>query len=387
MTNTPWRAATAIALFSLAACGGGGGTATPPMSAPMLVTRTTMLTDNDRSTDVDGDDGSNFLRAAGAPVTIGSTVDPINGDQNPYGLDVAKTSSPPISAGDLVICNFNDGPTNTQGNGTTIVALHPQVGSTPVRVAQSPSLQGCNALALAPSDTIWAADFVANNDAIVRPSGTIVSTLPGGPWHGPFGEAFSATPGPFGSAAFYVTNAGDGSIVRVDIHPNAPFTFNVIATGFAINGGAPGSILGPSGLQYDAERDRLIVIDGADNSVTTLRHVSTIPGGGITVSGSTFGGPFAKRARRIFAGAPLNGPISSALLASGHLVIGNTLDAVGANLMVEIAMNGRVVGTKNVDTGAGGALFGMVATGTRDDMKLYFNDDNDNTLKVLTARK
>jgi len=46
-----------------------------------------------------------------------------------------------------------------------------------------------------------------------------------------------------------------------------------------------------------------------------------------------------------------------------------------------------VVGTKNVDTGAGGALFGMVATGTRDDTTLYFNDDNDNTLKVLTARK
>jgi hypothetical protein len=38
-----------------------------------------------------------------------------------------------------------------------------------------------------------------------------------------------------------------------------------------------------------------------------------------------------------------------------------------------------------VDTGAAGALFGMVATGTtRDDTIVYFNDDNDNTVKSLT---
>jgi hypothetical protein len=40
---------------------------------------------------------------------------------------------------------------------------------------------------------------------------------------------------------------------------------------------------------------------------------------------------------------------------------------------------------KNVDTGVGGALFGMVATGTTPaTAKLYFNDDNDNTLRVLS---
>ena len=55
--------------------------------------------------------------------------------------------------------------------------------------------------------------------------------------------------------------------------------------------------------------------------------------------------------------------------------------------MVEITPRGRVVATKNVDTGAGAAIFGMVATGGRNDHdtdKLYFNDDNDNTLKVLS---
>jgi hypothetical protein len=100
----------------------------------------------------------------------------------------------------------------------------------------------------------------------------------------------------------------------------------------------------------------------------------------------TFSGPFAKRARLVFSGAPLNGPISSALLWDGHMVLGNTLDPNGQNLLVEIAPHGnRVLNVKNVDTGAGAALFGMVASGSKtSDTKLFFNDDNDNTVKLLS---
>ncbi|HYZ16792.1 MAG TPA: hypothetical protein VE591_10345, partial [Candidatus Acidoferrum sp.] len=32
------------------------------------------------------------LSRFGAPVTIGSTVDPDNGDLNPYGLDIARVT-------------------------------------------------------------------------------------------------------------------------------------------------------------------------------------------------------------------------------------------------------------------------------------------------------
>ena len=142
----------------------------------------------------------------------------------------------------------------------------------------------------------------------------------------------------------------------------------MIATGFAVNGGAPGSILGPSGLQYDNEHDRLWIVDGADNSLTALQFVSFIPAGGVVAhANGTFTGPARRLAHRVFAGAPLNGPISSALLPNGHLALGNTLDPNGTNLMVEITPRGRVVATKNVDTGAPRALFGMVATGRRDD--------------------
>jgi hypothetical protein len=215
-----------------------------------------------------------------------------------------------------VICNFNDS-ANVQGTGSTILALHPVVGSTPTFIAQDPSLVGCNALALSPNDVSWAAAYSANDNPLVSAAGRVVTTLLFGPWHGPFGETFSPHKGPFGKAAFYVSNAGDGSIIRVNILSAGGFSYDVIATGFAINGGAPGSILGPSGLQYDAKNDNLYVVDGADNSFTLFKHVSTIPPGGLFSKNGTFGGPFHNRARRIFSGSPL-APAERARRAGEH---------------------------------------------------------------------
>jgi hypothetical protein len=388
-----------IAVLALTACGGGGSSSAPSVTnnnpaagtagtmsleeKPNSVNRTTTLSDTDNTRAVlDADDSFPFLPRFSRNETIGSTM--VNGEGNPYGLDVAKSTVKPIIAGDLVICNFNNA-ANVQGTGSTIVALHPIVGSKPLLIAQDSSLVGCNALALGPTDVTWAAAFSANDNPLVSPAGTVLTTLAFGPWHGPFGQTFAPHSGPFGKAAFYVSNAGDGSIVRVNILSAGGFSYDVIATGFAINGGAPGSILGPSGLQYDVKGDNLYIVDGADNSLTLLRHVSTIPPGGIFAKNGSFGGRFHNRARRVFAGAPLNGPISSALLPNGHLVLGNTLDADGRNIMVEISPgHGKVVATKNVDTGPAGALFGMVATGTSDDdAQLFYNDDNTNTLNVL----
>ncbi|HWW80430.1 MAG TPA: hypothetical protein VNY82_12595, partial [Steroidobacteraceae bacterium] len=68
---------------------------------------------------------------------IGTTVDPVEKGGNPYGLAIAPVTAGLITAGDLIVCNFNDGATNTQGLGTTIVGLHPTAGATPYRIAQS----------------------------------------------------------------------------------------------------------------------------------------------------------------------------------------------------------------------------------------------------------
>lgn len=314
-------------------------------------------------------------------VVIGSTIDPLHGQLNPYGLDVAKTTNGLFSKGDLVVCNFN-AKSNKQGTGYTIVALHPKPGAAPLLVVSDPNtLTGCNALALTHNDTIWAAAFVSNDEPWFTSRAGLLGNFSGAPFNRPFGQIW-AQPRQ-GAEAIYESNAGDGSIVRINLHTLAT---EVIATGFPINGGEPGSILGPSGLQYQRNNDTLYVVDGQNNSVTSISQVTTLHNGCLKVesNGMSFGGRCASHAHVLYAGAPLNGPISSALLFNGNIVIGNTLDPDGQNLMVEINPGGRVMQVRNVDTGAAGSLFGMVATGNNAaNTKLYFNDDNDNNLQVL----
>ena len=312
-----------------------------------------------------------------AITTIGSTVDPTNGDQNPYGLAIAPVSMGLLTAGDLVICNFNDA-ANVQGNGTTIEILHPAPGSTPTRMVQDPNLKGCAALAVASDDSPWAAAYSSNLAPFYGPTGSLVSTLSAGPWSGPWGEIFAPASGA-GAASYVTSNATSGTIVRVNV---AGTTFTTIASGFTVNAGAvPGNILGASGLTYDASHDTLFVVNSNNNRVLAFAGYSTLGANAVVVEANgTFSGPSAASASVLFSGAPLNAPISAAQVFNGDLVVGNTAD----NLLVEISPVGKVAATQNLDTGAVGALFGIVATGTdASSTKIYFNDDNDNTVKVL----
>ena len=381
-----------LALISVSACGGGNaGAPAGVTSLPAAGSGGTVMSAGSATrqlgTDSTATDMVSVLKALKTSTTVGSTVDPINGDQNPYGLDVAKVTAGKFKAGDLAICNFNN-KANVQGTGTTMEVLHPQPGSVPVRLTRHPSLLGCDAIALSPGDDPWVAAFSSNENPIFSPSGMFFTGLTQYPWYRPWGQAFAAK-GPTGGPAFYESNAADGSIVRINISAQGNFTFDRIASGFGINNGQPGGILGPSGLQYDPKLDRLYVVDGQTNTVVAFNNVTQIPQGGITVgpTGTTFGGPKAGYGRVIYAGAPLNGPISSALLPNGNLVVGNTLDPTGKNLMVEIEnrYTTKPLYVRNVDTGVSGAIFGMVATGTSDsNTQLYFNDDNANAVVVLT---
>ncbi len=375
--RTHWKILTgaSIAAFVASGCTGNHSSipSAPPVSAPM------QSQTSQRSA---APTGGGILHQLKNQVVIGSTVDSVYGQLNPYGLTVAPSTAGVFTKGDLVVCNFNDN-TNTQGTGYTIVALHPTPGSTPKLVAADPTtLVGCNALALTPNDTIWAAAFSANDNPVFSSSGSLLTNFSGSPFNHPFGQTYAQPMK--GSAAIYESNAGDGSIVRINL--GSSMTAEVIATGFPINGGQPGSILGPSGLQYERRHDTLYVVDGQNNSVTAISKVSGIHAGclKVTANGKRFEGGCRSRARVIFSGPPLNGPISSALLFNGSLVIGNTLDPDGKNLMIALNPAGHVLDVRNVDTGPAGALFGMVATGTNAaNTKLYFNDDNDNNLQVL----
>ncbi|HEU5443666.1 MAG TPA: hypothetical protein VFU61_07560, partial [Steroidobacteraceae bacterium] len=138
--------------------------------------------------------------------TIGSTVDPVEHGGNPYGLAISPVTAGLVTAGDLIVCNFNDGATNTQGLGTTIVGLHPSPGATPYRIAQSSSLQGCNALAVLADGGISAAAYSANQNPLVTPAGTVTTPFAADTFANPWGEAYVAASGQ-NPAALYVSNA------------------------------------------------------------------------------------------------------------------------------------------------------------------------------------
>ena len=345
--------------------------------------------------------------------TIGPTLDPATNKNggNPYGLVIAPETSGLITKGDLIVCNFNSGALGTQGSGTTIVGLHPTVGSspqTPYMIANNPALTGCNALTMLPDDTISAAALTGTppgtsggQNPLVTATGTVSDPFgaAGDKFAAPWGEAYVAANGQI-PAAIYVSNV-DGSIDRIALNGDAQTSFTKIVTGFC-GSGKPGAIYGPSGLTYDPSIDTLYVVDTSSNTVVALAKVSAIASGGVVINGQctnspptptpTFSGPSASSARVIAHGSPFIAPISAALLPDGNLIVGNgDLDLQSGqmmNLLVEVSPNlpGGFVGQPvQVDTVAPAALFGIVATvDAQNNPIIYFNDDNSNSVMVLT---
>jgi len=375
MSTLQRRATLATLLALLAGCGGGYGSSS--------------MTDTPSNVTISGA----VLPTLATMSTVGSTIDPIEHGGNPYGLTVATATAGLITQGDLIVCNFNDGATNTQGLGTTVIGLHPTAGAMPYRIAQSAQLQGCSSLTSLPDGSIVATASQANATVLVTPSGAVTTPFSADVFAEPWSVIYSTDAG---EEVVYVSNVMTGAIDRITLNGDAQTAFTEIASGFSTNKGAPGSISAPAGLTYDAAIDTLYVVDTNANRVVALSNVSAIGSDGVTVSGTNFSGASAASAKVIASGAPLNGPISGALLVNGDLVVGNTLDPNGTNLLIEISPASGVVATKNVDTGAAGAIFGIVTvpktittmgaygpinTQTND---IYFNDDNTNTVVLLT---
>jgi hypothetical protein len=357
------------------------------------------------------------LAPTGAIPTVGSTVDPINGDQNPYGLVVAPATAGLITKGDLVVCNFNNltittttPPSgNVQGAGTTIIGLHPGTGSKPYRIAQSADLLGCNALTMLPDDSISAAAWASNLNPLVSATGTVGKPFASDMFNDPWGEASVAATATQ-PAALYISNAPDnngvvavgGTIDRISLDANdAQTSITEIVTGFC-SGGAPGAIFGPAGLTYDPASDTLYVVDTSSASVIALAGVSGIPKDGVVLNGQctattptpvpTFSGPSMASAKVIAHGAPFNTPLSAALLKNGDLVVGNadigiTTPSATTNLLIEVSpvLPGGFVGQPlQIDTTTPGAIFGIAATvDAAGNQIIYFNNDNNSAVMQL----
>ena len=67
--------------------------------------------------------GGSFIGGLSTVKQVSSTI-PANGDVNPYGVAIVPKSHGRLTAGDVLVSNFNNA-ANQQGTGTTIVEISP----------------------------------------------------------------------------------------------------------------------------------------------------------------------------------------------------------------------------------------------------------------------
>ena len=132
-----------------------------------------------------------FLGGLDGLTQVASTV-PANGDVNPYGVAVVPASAGRLTAGDILVSNFND-KANVQGTGNTIVQVSP-AGKTSV-FASLPTSHGGVLPGLDPAgclivlndrgtvaETITNPDIVGPWDLTVKSSATSAEVFVSNAW-------------------------------------------------------------------------------------------------------------------------------------------------------------------------------------------------------------
>ncbi len=301
------------------------------------------------------------------PRAINSSTIPQSGDVNPYGVAFVPGGFPSggaISAGDVLVSNFND-VTNTQGTGTTIIQ-QPKRGpiappGTAITFFSSPLPGLSTALGVLRGGYVVVGNLATPDGSfstIVRGScalqvvdrfGKVKATWTDrdGPWY--------LTIDDHGAwAHIFVSNVLSGNVVRLDVTVTSTGVTldhtTTIATGYTVQPSVAAVVLGPTGLAFDENTDTLYVASTAENaiySVTSASHRTTaVTKGAIVFSNPHLIGPLALR----FA------PNGDLLTANGDAT--PNADPLHPSEIVEFTRGGEFVLEYNVDAGQGGA-FGL----------------------------
>jgi hypothetical protein len=329
--------------------------------------------------------------------TIGSTV-PANGDVNPYGTALVRTSAGSLVKGDVLISNFNNSK-NLQGTGTTIVQVSPSgklsqfakisaaslPGKCPGGVGLTTALEilrgGWVVVGSLPTKDGTAATSSAGCLIVLDNRGHVRETFSGngidGPWdmalssHGPFAELFvtNVLKGTKAAAGKVVDN---GTVLRLVLlvggsQPPRLINTTTIGSGFpqrtdpaAMVIGATGSGLAPDGTLYVSNG-----VDSAINAIPNATWRSGSAGTGMTIT----------------KGGALNTPLGLIIAPNGDVLTVNG----GNGLIVETSPSGTQVAKKMLDSSGSppgaGALFGLALA--PDNAGVYYVDDAVNTLRLL----
>ena len=335
------------------------------------------------------------LSSASAISVVASTI-PSNGDVNPYGVARVPVTTGRLTAGHILVSNFND-VSNLQGTGSTIVDVAPtgtvtlfaQIDAATLPASCPGGVGLTTALAVLRSGWVVVGSLPTKDgtsataqagclivlDSTGNVSETISGTLINGPWD------MAALDQPNG-ATLFVTNvlngtlAGSpnvvnrGSVVRIGltIPPGAMprvRSIDVIAFGFPERTDPAALVIGPTGLQL-AAGNTLYVADSLSNRIAAIPDAltrRTSAGIGITVAEN---GSF-------------NDPLGLALGPRGNIATVN-----GNNgLLIVTRPDGtqllKALLDKSGTPPGAGALFGLAFAPEG----LYFVDDVTNTLNLL----
>ncbi len=321
-----------------------------------------------------------------------------NGDTNPYGIAVVPKTMGMLTAGDLLVANFNSA--SAAGAGTSLVEVNPATGTSKI-FYQNADITGPVGIAINPSaDIVWVAYYGSTPNgsssgyAVISNSGDLVANYTNASssyngnhtlFEGTWGAAFA--PG-----AFFWTNAGaanptaggaTGQIWRLNPNPTAstkngqpinatylPLATNLPTSDIAGTALTPSSVAGPQGMVYDAANKTLYITDDYNNAVYALPNALTATGPVTPIM--------------IAHNGVLNAPQGIAIDPVNHDLL--VVDGGSKNDLVELTTSGRILATRTLNSGSGGALFGLATTMMGNGhLIVYFDNSNASALDELSA--
>jgi len=357
--------------------------------------------------------GTAMAAPASSPVTVNgaitilSTTNPGNGDQNPYGVSVVPASVGKLVQGQVLVSNFNND-ANQQGTGTTIVGVDPTAQTEQLFAAIDPSTAGAHcpggiglttALVALHSGYVVVGSLPSADGMpdqvqpgcllVLDPNGNVVQTISGpgidGPWDMAAQEQGNrltlfvsnvlnglnrnvANPVPVGQVVNqgsvtrlqFVVGHGHGNVLP----PLLEFSRQTIASGFPEKLDPAALVIGETGLGLSTS-GTLYVADTLDNAIVAVPNA---------LRRQTAASPSAILSQ----GGALNLPLGLVVAPNGDIV---TVNAGDGNEVVTSPQGAQLsVATFDPANPGGGTLFGLALA---PDNGVYFSNDGSNTLNLF----